>query len=102
MADLEDKLADIRRNCNHWRRRAEEAEMVSAVSRQQEAAACSLCIFPLPTLRMPLGWAPLPDHWRNVSFLQGEGVGYHLHQVILENLILIPLTLSPWALSSVK
>ena len=39
MADLEDELAEMHRNCNHWRRRAEEAEMVSAVSRQQEAAA---------------------------------------------------------------
>ena len=58
MADLEDELAEMCRNCKH----AEEAEMVLVVSRQQEAAACSLCIFPLPTLRMPQGRAPLPDH----------------------------------------
>ena len=39
MADLEDDLAEMHRDCNHWRRRAKEAEMVSAISKQQEPAA---------------------------------------------------------------
>ena len=39
MADLEDDLAEMHRDRNHWRRRAEEAETVSVISKQQEAAA---------------------------------------------------------------
>ena len=62
MANLEDDLVEMHRDHNHWRRQAEEAETVSVISKQQEAAACSLCISPLPTLRMPLGRAPLPDY----------------------------------------
>ena len=49
MADLEDDLAEMRRDRNHWRRRAEEAEMVSVISKQQEAAtfeqACLLSMY---------------------------------------------------------
>ena len=39
MADLKDDLAEMCRDRDHWRRRAEEAETVSVVSKQQEAAA---------------------------------------------------------------
>ncbi|KIM62666.1 hypothetical protein SCLCIDRAFT_24746 [Scleroderma citrinum Foug A] len=38
MADLEDDLAEMCRDHDHWCRRAEEAETVSVVSKQQEAA----------------------------------------------------------------
>ena len=39
MADLEDDLVEMRHNRNHWHRQAEEAETVSVISKQQEAAA---------------------------------------------------------------
>ena len=39
MANLEDDLAEMHHDHDHWRRRAEEAEMVSVISKQQEAAA---------------------------------------------------------------
>ena len=38
MADLEDDLVEMHCNCDHWCRQAEEAEMVLAISKQQEAA----------------------------------------------------------------
>ena len=39
MADLEDDLVEMHRDCDHWHRRAREAETVSDISKQQEAAA---------------------------------------------------------------
>ena len=39
MANLEDDLAEMHRDRDHWRRRAEEAETVLVISKQQEAAA---------------------------------------------------------------
>ena len=49
MADLKDDLAEMHRDHDHWRRRAEEAETVSAISKQQEAAtfeqACLLSMY---------------------------------------------------------
>ena len=39
MADLEDDFAEMHHNHDHWCRQAKEAEMVLAVSKQQEAAA---------------------------------------------------------------
>ena len=33
MADLEDELADVHHDHDHWHRQAEEAETVSAISR---------------------------------------------------------------------
>ena len=38
MADLKDDLAEMCRDRDHWHRQAEEAETVSVVSKQQEAA----------------------------------------------------------------
>ena len=39
MANLKDDLAEMRRDRDHWRRRAKEAETDSVISKQQEAAA---------------------------------------------------------------
>ena len=39
MANLKDDLVEMHRDCDHWCRQAEEAEMVLAVLKQQEAAA---------------------------------------------------------------
>ncbi|KIM63302.1 hypothetical protein SCLCIDRAFT_24437 [Scleroderma citrinum Foug A] len=54
MANLEDKLADIHHDHDHWCRRAKEAETVSAILRQQEAAtfkqACLLSMY-IPSAR---------------------------------------------------
>ena len=38
MADLEDDLAEMCCDRDHWRRQAEEAETVLVISKQQEAA----------------------------------------------------------------
>ena len=71
MSSLEDDLALMRRKRDYWRRRAEEAEKASTFLQQQTSAAfeqaCLLSMY-IPSAR------PV-DPWRNVSFLQGEGVG---------------------------
>ena len=39
MSGLEDDLASMRRECDYWRRRTEEAEKASTFSQQQTSAA---------------------------------------------------------------